>query len=141
MQQNNNHPAIRCLLICLTMGAVFPALAEGLDEGSWSGSYTPYHSDTLDVSYEVQYSQQEQLEQLSITMVIDLEPRSDFTYALEDVVISESNIIFSIRGAQESKRCELEIQDNGDYLGLCQSDLDAEGLHLTEIVMIPPPGE
>ena len=115
------------------------ALAGSLQEGDWSGSYTPYHSNTLETVYEVRYSEQDEARQLSITMIIDLEPRSDFTYVLEDIVVKDDKITFKIKKTQETKVCELVVQENGDYLGQCQSDIDTEGKHLTSILMIPPP--
>jgi len=129
----------RCAVLALMMSAAFPLLADGLQKGDWNGSYTPYHSSTLDAWYEIRYLDQEGEKQLSIKMTIDLEPRANFTYLLEDIVIDADKIVFKIKKPQETKSCKLMAQDNGDYLGQCQSDIDTEGKHLTEILMIPPP--
>ncbi len=128
----------QCVLLALMMSAACSLLAYGLQQGDWSGSYTPYHSSTLDAWYEIRYSDREGDKQLSIRMTIDLEPRANFTYLLEDIVIDTDKIVFKIKKSQEIKSCKLLVQENGDYLGQCQSDIDAEGKHLTEILMIPP---
>lgn len=129
---------VRNVIFSLLVSTTFPSLADTLHEGEWSGSYTLYNSDTLDVLYDVQYSDLEENKKISITMIIDIEPQSDFTYLLEDVVVDANKIAFKIKKPQETKSCELFAQDNGKYLGQCQSDLDTNGKHLTEILMIPP---
>jgi len=128
----------QCALLVLMMSAAFSLLADELQDGDWNGSYTPYHSSTLDAWYEIRYSDQDGDKRLSIRMTIDLEPRANFTYLLKDVIVDTDKIIFKIKKPQEVKTCKLVVQKNGDYLGQCQSDIDAEGKHLTEILMIPP---
>ena len=104
MKHFKSYAGIRCLVFCLITGVAIPVLAETLEDGIWNGSYTLYRGETLDVTYAVENSISEEKVQLRIVMsIIDLEPRSNFTYLLEDVIIGEDEIAFKIKKPQETK--------------------------------------
>jgi hypothetical protein len=137
MNRTQTQFGFRGLIIFFIMGTTFPLLADESNLDIWNGSYTPYQSEMLDVEYEFETVRQDGVERARITMKLELEPKSDFSYLLEEVVMDEARITFIIRKPLEIKHCELRVQGNGDFLGQCRSSLDNEGKHQTRIVMTP----
>jgi len=138
MRRFHSYAGIRCLVFYLIAAVAPPGMAETLEDGIWTGSYSLYRGETLDVTYKVEKLITEEEVQLRIVMSLDLEPRSNFIHLLEDVIIGDDEISFKFKKPQETKSCSLKLQTNSSYLGYCRSDRDSEGERLNQITMIPP---
>jgi hypothetical protein len=115
-----------------------PAFSVEIIEGKWGGLYYPDQSTSINAEYLVRYSTVGDKKTLAITMVLDTEPKVDYTCELEDIKIEENRISFSIKLANTVKRCQLDKQEDGSFKGQCQAEIDPDTKRLTTIVMIPP---
>jgi hypothetical protein len=138
----NHKPGValrRARSLVLFVALLFSAgtgMADVLQEGTWSGTYTKrqylaqYHVNTRTEGGETRSE---------IKMVLpELEPRTDFTFALKNVVVKDSSLSFTILKKNETQKCNLQKQESNQYLGKCQSDADADGVALVDITMTPP---
>ena len=129
-------PGVSLLMVLL---ACPPVLSAELAPGTWTGSYQAYRSDPVNAEYLVRYEAVAEQTVLAITMIlIDLEPRDNFTYRFEMVKLTEGEIVFQISKAGAVKQCKLFQQTAGEYVGTCQIDPDPASKRLSIIVMKPP---
>ena len=131
----------RCyLFVVVFLVSSRPLMADGLQEGQWSGVYTSYHGSSLNAEYHVSKIKENDKNIINIKMVLDLQPRAKYTYELKNIRLEDKKLTFNIKKENETKTCELEKQDNDQYVGLCKSDVDPdpEGKWLASILMTPP---
>ena len=127
---------ISIVLIAIFYTVSMPVRCETLHTGTWTGSYTPYRSESVDAEFIV--TNLETAPGLKITMMLDFQPREEFTYELEQILVKDNIVTFSITKPHETKSCSLEKQADGAYAGTCQSNIDNDNKRLTSILMIPP---
>ena len=130
----------RILISFLFYVFYLPLVADELAEGQWSGVYTSYHGSSLNAEYYVSNVRENNENRVKIKMILDLQPRAEYTYELENITLRDKKLSFNIKKQNETKTCELELLDNNQYVGLCRSsaDPDPEGKWLAGILMIPP---
>ena len=110
--------------------------SEALKEGVWKGTYSVSQ---YQAQYHVTNIGDGEKAKSNIKMVLpEFEPRTDFTYELKDVLISDTGLSFTIHKKNEIQKCKLKKNDTEQYLGTCQSDADKDGSMLVEISMMPP---
>jgi hypothetical protein len=110
---------------------------EKLREGTWKGTFLTHDGTLYRIKYLVSYDDESQHAPLEIKMInLDLEPMSEFTYALSDIEIKNKQLLFKIPKEFETKLCTLK-KKNGTYSGTCISTAGTAD-EVSEITMVPP---
>lgn len=121
------------VLLALDAGCVF---AQTLREGEWRGTFLTYDGIRYKIKYDVKYDRDAKEEPLMINMInLDMEPLSEFTYKLENILIDKEKMKFTIRKEFETKECILNKEGVG-YVGTCKSSV-SDSAEVSEITMHP----
>ena len=114
------------------------AAEENLKAGIWKGAYFTHDGSRYKIEYIVSCGDDKK-SSLKIKMINrELEPESEFTYELSDIVINENTLTFKIPKKFETKECTLEKNENGGYEGECRS-IAGSNEEISGITMLPPP--
>lgn len=128
-------------ILFLLLLTVSNAIADELKEGKWEGTFTDHIGNSYNYEYNIIYIKTDGQKTLQIEAVnLDLEPKPDFTYQLEDINVKDQTIIFKIPDEYDTKQCTLVKQQEHNYSGKCQSDKAPPG-ELSTITMNMPPEE
>lgn len=114
------------------------AAEEKLKAGTWKGTYLTRDGSRYKIKYIVSYGDDKK-SSIKIKMINrDLEPESEFTWELSDIVINKNMLRFKIPKKFETKECILQKTENGGYEGQCRS-IAGSNKEVSEITMVPPP--
>ena len=127
--------AILLMLSIVMVGSI--GWSTELHEGKWDGTYTLHTGERLEVRYLVRIPEEQDPQHYQIKMIImDAEP--EIAYDLKKIILKNKQLAFTMESESEMSKCQLEKQENEQYIGSCQSNLDPEGTMLADISMIPP---
>lgn len=93
------HQIFRIIFLVFILALCFQDMTiaeEKLKTGTWEGSYFTHDGSRYKIEYIVSYGDDKKTS-LQIKMINrDLEPESEFTYELSDIVINEDTLTFKI---------------------------------------------
>ncbi len=109
---------------------------DALLAGEWTGSYQLSGSDPVDAAFVVESD--EEGNEWTIVMMLDLEPQEDFTYSFEDIKVDGAAVSFRFGTGESAKICELRRDTSGQLSGTCKTEMEAEGSRPARLSMRPP---
>ena len=125
------HHIVSLLVVVSVLGLCTPvqAQAQPLDTGHWTGEVIGPDGLPKAVIYEVAVEND--------TLMINLNvPNIGITLPLKEIKLTEGTLFFSFE-APELLECNLQLQNDGSYNGVCSDPSGTTGL----MTMIPPQGE
>jgi len=128
------------LCLALALGAARSAYAEnedGLSVGEWSGTYQLSGSDPTDATYEV--NRDADSGEWSIVMTLDLEPKEEFTYRFDNLVVAKDGLRFRYGTGKDVRECDLRLTGAGEFHGDCVgAEQEEDPPRKVRLVMRPP---
>jgi hypothetical protein len=123
-------PSLLAALLLVASVTAAPILyAQQLQEGNWTGTATPPDGMTVDITYEVEYTD----EGLQITIQI---PEMGMILPANEAKLEGDKLTFGLSVETDELSCALEKQESGSFEGECVDAAGGSGY----LVMTPPEG-